>query len=207
MMKQAAPRFNFTLPEISRFALMELEEKLLLKQLSTNLAAHSIIGEVGCYLGGTAAIMADANPQVQVHSFDSFDQTPFHPRDRIILDKCLGRGKERTIDNVRARVNRPNLTIHQGHSPQDFQMWDQPIDMYFEDGTHHDPSFRDNICFWTSKLKQGGILVIHDYRPWLPTTDRLHWPDIITLVQELKASTTWRFLAQAHSMVVFKKLA
>ena len=212
MIKQPVRTFDqvlgeiYGLPEISRFGLMELEEKILLRDLSKNLAAHSIIVEVGCFMGSSTAILADANPQVQVHSFDPFDQMPNSPRDRIILDECLGQGKERTIDNVRARINRPNVTLHQGFSPQDFSQWDQPIDMYFEDGLHQDPALRDNVYFWTSKLKQGGILAIHDYRPWLPTTDRSHWPDVITLVQELKASTTWKFLAQAHSTVVFKKL-
>ena len=200
-----------SLPKISRFGsastLMELEEKILLRDLSKNLAAHSIIVEVGCFMGSSTAVLADANPQVQVHSFDPFDQIPPTPRDRRIIDECLGQGKDRTIDNVRARVDRPNITLHQGFSPQDFSQWDQPIDMYFEDGAHQDPTLGANICFWSSKLKQGGILAIHDYRPWLPTTDRLYWPDVITLVQELKASTHWKFLTQVHSTVVFKKLS
>ena len=196
-----------SLPLISKFGLMSLEEKLLLRYLSKNLAPNSIIVEVGCYVGASTAIMADANPQVQVHSFDPFDEISHDPNHRKILDECLGQGKERTYENVRDRLNRPNVTLHKGYSPQDFQMWDQPIDMYFEDGLHRDPTFSANISFWTSKLKVGGILAIHDHRPWLPTTNQLYWPDVLTKAEELKADPNWEFLGQAYSTIVFKKLA
>ena len=194
------------LPSIHKFALLRLEEKLLLRYLSKNLLPNSIIVEVGCYIGASTAIMADANSQVHVHSFDPFDKLSYDPNHRQFLDECLGQGKERTYENVRECLNRSNVTLHKGYSPQDFQMWDQPIDMYFEDGLHQDPTFSANISFWTSKLKVGGILAIHDHRPWLSTTNRLYWPDVLTKAEELKANTNWEFLGQVHSTIVFKKL-
>jgi hypothetical protein len=197
---------RLNLPPINKFALLSIDEKLLLRYLSKNLSSNSIIVEVGCYVGASTAIMADANPQVQVHSFDPFDEKSHDPNHRQILDECLGQGRERTYENVRNRLNRSNIILHKGYSPQDFQMWDQPIDMYFEDGLHRDPIFSDNIKFWSSKLKVGGILAIHDYRPWLNKTERLYHIDVITKVEELKLDSNWDFLGQLNSLTVFKKL-
>ena len=55
------------------FSLMTLVEKFLLEKISKQLPANSIVVEIGTYLGGSASILACANPNISVHSYDLYD--------------------------------------------------------------------------------------------------------------------------------------
>lgn len=59
----------------------------------------------------------------------------------------------------------PNLKPLQGYSPNDFTDWSQPLDGYYEDAVHTNPILRQNLDFWVSHLKPGGVVCGDDYRP------------------------------------------
>jgi hypothetical protein len=70
-----------------------------------------------------------------------------------------------------------NLVMLQGHSPNVVQGWNLPVDLYFEDAVHTDPTLQRNIAFWTSRLKPGGIACGHDYCP--------RYPDVVSAADTL----------------------
>lgn len=59
----------------------------------------------------------------------------------------------------------PNIVPTQGYSPRDFEDWQRPIDLYYEDAVHTDPIFSRNIDHWCGLLKPTGIACGDDYRP------------------------------------------
>lgn len=66
----------------------------------------------------------------------------------------------------------PNIVPKQGYSPRDFQDWDEPIDLYYEDAVHTDPILSQNLEFWVSHLKPDGIVCGDDYRNRFPDVRR-----------------------------------
>jgi hypothetical protein len=190
---------------------MQYDEKFLLIQLSRSLAPESVVVEVGSYLGASAAIMSHANPLVDVHCFDPFEDADFRQDDgygRALLAAALGPDTPRTLEGVQTLLkDYDRIHLHQGYSPWDFPDWTTPVDLYFEDGMHQNPEFSANIDFWSSKLKLGGLMAIHDHRYWLEPGVPLHFFDVINKVAELRSDPAWLYLGQIYSLVVFEKLS
>ena len=66
-----------------------------------------------------------------------------------------------------------NIITIKGNSPNVVKNWDKQVDFVFLDAMHKNPSDWDNIEFWISKIKSGGLLSGHDYFP-----KRNQWPDV-----------------------------
>jgi len=196
---------------LHHYGLMNYDEKFLLIQLSRSLAPNSVIVEVGSYLGSSAAIMSLANPEVDIHCFDPFEDSDPRQVDgwqNTFLAQALGPDTPRTLEGVQALLKDfPRIHLHQGYSPWDFLDWTTPVDLYFEDGMHQDPEFAANIDFWSSKIKVGGLMAIHDHRYWLEPGVPLHYWDIINRVSELRTQANWRYVGQIYSTAVFEKLS
>lgn len=78
-----------------------------------------------------------------------------------------------------------NIVALPGYSPNDLTDWNLPLDVYFDDSVHTNPTFRENLDFWISHVKPGGILCGHDYSP--------QFPDIVSEVQALVVRLGARF--------------
>ena len=197
--------------QLHQYGLMQYDEKFLLIQLSLSLKPNSVIVEVGSYLGASAAIMSHANPLVDVHCFDPFEDSEPRQNDgyrRAVLATALGPDTPRTLEGVASLLHSfDRIHLHQGYSPWDFMDWTTPIDLYFEDGLHQNPEFAANIDFWSSKLKIGGIMAIHDHRYWLESGQSLHFADILDRVAALRTDPAWLYLGQVYSLVVFEKVS
>ena len=196
---------------LQHYGLMNYDEKFLLIQLSRSLAPNSVIVEVGSYLGSSAAIMSKANPEVDIHCFDPFEDSDSRQVDgwrNTFLAQALGPNTPRTLEGVQTLLqDYPRIQLHQGYSPWDFLDWNTPVDLYFEDGMHQNPEFAANIDFWSSKIKVGGLMAIHDHRYWLEPGVPLHYQDIIDRVAELGTDPNWHYVGQIYSTVVFEKLS
>ncbi|MGD9616041.1 MAG: class I SAM-dependent methyltransferase [Alphaproteobacteria bacterium] len=70
-----------------------------------------------------------------------------------------------------------NIVALPGYSPIDFEDWNLPLDIYFDDSVHTNPVFRQNLEFWAGHIKPGGVLCGHDYGR--------DFPDIISEVNAL----------------------
>ena len=65
-----------------------------------------------------------------------------------------------------------NIVMIQGYSPQIARGWKLGIDLYVEDAIHANPVLGQNIAFWTSRIKPGGIAAGHDHCA--------DWPDVMS---------------------------
>jgi predicted O-methyltransferase YrrM len=66
-------------------------------------------------------------------------------------------------DNFIANVTDPRVEAIQGFSPECANNWNAPIDLYWEDGDHSNPTCAASIGFWSRYVKPGGIACGHDY--------------------------------------------
>jgi len=195
----------------SRFGLMSPWDRLVLHHVAQSLPDNATILEVGSFLGASAAIMSHACPTAKVYSIDKFDDTvpvSVKGQDRInLVTDALGIGVPWTVESMQASVkDYPNIKFFKGSSPRDFQDWDIEIDLYHEDGNHRLPTVRDNLQFWSSKVKPNGLIICHDYRPYLPITDAKRCPDVETSIDELVTAGVAKFLLQVSQFAILQKI-
>ena len=192
--------------DLSQFAFMDRLEKELLAELSSSLPENAVIVEVGTFMGGSASILANANPSATVTCYDLYEDDP-HKRYRAepqykLFDQMLGMtDAPRTFENVKKLMSGiPNVVLNKCKSP-DGITWDKPIDLYFEDGIHMNPRLNMNIEFWRQHIKIGGYLVLHDYRPHFPADHYWRWPDVETEFARL-LTCGYRFMKHVISTLV-----
>lgn len=196
---------------LSNLSLSELTERKELARISSLLPENSTIVEVGTFMGGSASIMATANPTSQIHCFDLFEDDSYKSyRGRIqykLFDVLIGKlNSERSIDNVRIVLkDYSNIHLYKLRSPEEVQ-WNTPIDLYFEDGIHSDPILRNNLVFWSKFVKIEGYIVMHDHRPWLSQDHYHRFIDVeISLAKFL--ANGYKLISTVHSLVIIQKIS
>lgn len=131
-----------------------------LAALARQVPAGGAIVEVGPFYGRSTHVMAYSNPQANIHSIDTFEDVEWTRNYANSYREIPPFGLEAFRHYTR---DCPNITPIKGFSPDVVSDWDAPVDMYFEDAIHGNPGLRDNLEFWISRLKPGGILCGHDY--------------------------------------------
>lgn len=156
-------------------ALMHYSEKFALHYIASHFPKKTTVVEIGSFLGGSAAIMAFANPDISIVGIDAFDQKQHTlvEEQRAMIERVYGPGKTRSQENAQHWISSfaNNVTFVQALSPNNCEQLDvvkNPIDVYFEDAVHVNPGLEKNINFWFPKVKPGGLILMHDYRPWMP---------------------------------------
>ena len=194
------------LPPNSKYALLGNTAKMLLQQLSKNLQPSSVVVEVGIYLGASTAILANANPNIEIHSYDLFDNHPYDDIHDQLMSAALGDKKDRSLDNVASLLTQySNITLHQVEYLKE-PMFDKEIDIFIEDASHCDPQLTNTLEHWIPKIKVNGMLLIHDYRPWLKEGEHRHFPAVDYQVNRLIKDDKWKFYGEVGSYAVFERV-
>lgn len=159
------------------YSLMHITEVKALDWIARQLAPDSLVLEVGSFMGCSAAIMANANRHITIKSLDLFDknegasamQRAYEQTWARHVERFLGVGARRTRDRIAERLaHYGNIEFIEGSSPDDFlQTTIDQVDVYFEDSDHSNPGMARNIDFWEPRVKPGGLVILHDYKPWL----------------------------------------
>ena len=187
---------------LHKFSLLSSAEKRYLASVVSDLPNRSVCVESGTYFGGGTAIIAEANPNVEVHSFDPYDDFPYSPLHHAFL-KVLGDPPNRSIDVVKKHLA-GYPTIHL-HHVLDKVNWTSAVDLYFEDGCHKDPELKDNLDHWLPKVRIGGTALFHDYRPLLPRSHRYRFPDVEAHVERLLSSGEWVYHNSVEALIGLKR--
>lgn len=195
-----------TLPAQQIAGLMLFQEKIFLQSIAKNLPENAVIVEVGCFCGGSSAILANAAPTASITSIDIFDTEDYwfyKQKSTNILNA------PRTLENVREYIKEfNNVTIISGKSPDAvLTTWNTPVDLYFEDGDHSNPGLYINVAYWSQRVKPGGYMLFHDYRQDVEEDGRLHWPDVTETVDRYRDDPNWEFLGNVFSLALFRKLS
>jgi hypothetical protein len=195
------------LPANSNYALLNNTAKIFLQQLSKNLQPGSVVVEVGIYLGSSTAILAHANPNIEIHSYDLFDNHPYDDIHDQLMTVALGAKKDRSLVNVASLLTQySNIKLNQVEylKEPDF---DKGIDLFIEDASHCDPQLTNTLAHWVPKIKINGLLLIHDYRPWLKEGEHRYFPAVDYHVNRLMIDENWKFHGEVGSYAVFEKVA
>jgi len=195
-------------------SLMHYTEKYALHFIASRLSPGSVVVEIGGFLGGSAAVMAHANPTISVISIDQYDtkEHSFHQDQQKIIDGVYGVGKARTLENAKQWIGYNNVHLIEAVSPYDLFLHNvdnKQIDVYFEDAVHSDPGLAANIDYWFPKVVKGGLVIMHDYRPWLPlhlSQPPYRFPDVERHVDQLVKSKYTEILVHVRGLIVLKKL-
>lgn len=164
-----------------------MHEKKFLHEIVKLLKPEAVLVEVGCYSGGSMAIMANSAPEVTMHTIDLFS---INGVDKLSRDTEFQRVSELLSEFK-------NLTVHSGNSFVDFKWWNTPIDLFFNDGGHEEPGLTQTMTQWLPFLKLGGILLIHD--------NHVYFPDVQKYVQKLIESGEFYHIDQVDTLAVFIK--
>jgi len=127
-----------------------LESELIqIKNWAESVPANGVIVEVGSFLGRSSVAWASScDPSVTVYCIDIFNIGDNHYE---IFKKNTG--------------NLKNIIPIKGKSPHDIMYLEIPIDIFFLDADHKNPSDLDNIEYFLPFIKKGGLLCGHDYTP------------------------------------------
>lgn len=150
--------------------------------IATLIPPNGKIVEIGSLFGRTSyAWSKSVYPTVKVYCIDPWENN----QGVSVMEKRLG--IKYNIEQWRIYTKDcPNAIPMQGYSPKDFQNWDEPIDLFFEDSVHRLPLIHENLTFWYSRLKPNGIACGDDYRP--------RFPDVINEVENLATQTGRKLL-------------
>ena len=189
-----------------KYALLRPLEKLFLHHFAKSLEANTSIVEIGTFLGGCAAIMAHANPNINITTIDQYDSYQWNPNQAQMIDSASnGTKQNRDLKLVQSINPYKNITFLHGKSPIDFMDWPDMIDIYIEDGTHSGKVLSDNIAFWTNKLKNKGYILLHDYRKYLPINNKLRFKDVETHADNLQKEHKYSLIGVYGDYIVLKK--
>lgn len=149
-----------------------------LGMMAKSVPQNGVIVEIGPLFGSSTWVLAkNAHPSVKVFSIDTWEPAQWIDKVEAKYRNCKPFSKEAFLYYTR---DCPNVTAIQGWSPEVVKDWGLPIDMFFDDATHGDPGFSENVNFFLPFVKDGSILCGDDYSSG--------WPDIVRVVDDLGES-------------------
>jgi hypothetical protein len=146
------------------------------EHLAQKVPAKGVIVEVGSLFGLSSYTWStSSHPSVSVYCIDPWTREPWVVD---LVEKKIPDCPEFSIDAFKHFTRDAKSIIPiQGRSPDDVRDWDRPVDLFFDDAMHTNPTFRKNLKFWLPKMRPGGIMCGHDYCD--------EWPDVRAEVDRL----------------------
>jgi hypothetical protein len=211
------------LPIESCLSPIPVPARQLLMEIASDLKPNSNIIEINSGLGAKAAIMANANKNINIHSIEifqgsvkaDFDAVQAWVRDQM-YDACLENNidsnigvkllddlnKDFQIDpsgktawkRVTSRFS--NIILHEGNSPQDYTDWNIPIDVCLLN-VDKNPKLLYNYNFWSSHMRLGSYLISNLYH-------EIYHPEVFKEIN-LLLNIGWEVHEKIESMIVLKK--
>ena len=186
--------------------LSTLYDRFIVHKIAKMLPSGSVAVEIGTYLGASAALMAHANSQLEVHSCDLFDDHKYASNHDSLIVTALGINSSRSLENVAKFLSRyDNIHLHKV-SPLERIPFEKKVDMFIEDASHRDPQLHVSLSYWLPKVNVNGFVLLHDYRPWLPINDRRRFIDVENHVDNLSKNSDWDYLGSFSCFAIFQRI-
>jgi len=144
-----------------KFLMNDVEAVQLVNCLVSTLCLDGSVAEVGCFEGGSAALMAMFDQVRPIHAFDSFKGLPATGKDDSFFEKGNFTGSyQKAFDLV---SNFRNVTLTRGTFPESAGMIQDKnfafvhLDVDLFEGT------LSCLNFFYPKMVRSGIILVHDY--------------------------------------------
>lgn len=145
--------------DLSQLSLIEIPNRGRedLAQLFTDLGFYFGI-EVGTERGLYAEVLMKANPDLELHCVDPYLAYRGY-REHTSQSKLDG-----FYDEARERLRPYEVVFHRNASVDASENFlDSSADFVFIDGNHSLLHVIQDLCYWTPKVRKGGIVAGHDY--------------------------------------------
>lgn len=144
---------------------MNAEGLIFLAALAKTVPENGQIVEAGSFFGSTAYVFAKNAPTATIYCVDPWEHEPW-------MSKWLGANQPKppnlSIDAFKAYTHGlENIIPIQGYSPDAYTR-PYKIDLFFEDSTHTEPVFSQNMKHFGELIKSGGILCGDDFGTAFP---------------------------------------
>jgi len=156
---------NFDIPHT-----MTKEGLRYLAKMAKTVPENGVIVEVGPLFGSSTWVLAkNSHPSVKVYSIDTWERAPWIEEIEKKFPGCVPFSKDSFLHYT---SDCDNVIPIQGWSPDVVvDSWEEDIDMFFDDASHGNPGFINNLNFFVPRVKAGGIVCGDDYAKG--------WPDIV----------------------------
>ena len=136
------------------FTHLTKKERLLLYKLASSLPKRAICVEIGSYLGASALFLASGMKEREgtVYCVDTWK------------NEGMSEGERDTFEEFTRNIKplRDFTHILRGRSVEIAKTFNKEIDLIFIDGDHSYEAVRADVEAWIPKVKDGGIVVLHD---------------------------------------------
>lgn len=206
------------------FSGMSYSNETLLLDISRRLPNQSTIVEVASHLGGKAAILANGNKSLTVHSFETFEDDTLirhfgyiqkhlednlknmcdlfglpesHPK-KIINDiqrKFVEDPSGKSVWEFNTNQHR-NIQLHQISSFTAMPEWINPVDVCLLN-LYSNPEISYNINFWCQHIKSNGYLILWPY-------NKERHPDLVSEVDKL-INNSWKIRDKNDDIIILWK--
>ena len=130
-------------------------KRLLLYKLALSLCRNCVIVEVGSYVGGSSTFLASAATEKNgmLYRVDTWK------------NEAMSEGLRDTYNEFTKNTKTYEKWIVplRGESVEVAKNFDKEIDLLFIDGDHSYEAVKSDVEAWFPKLKDGAIVVFHDY--------------------------------------------
>lgn len=160
--------------------MMDRTDQKVLKMLASKIPAGAECIEIGSYCGGSAKLILNNAPDsIHLTCFDSGWLESDSITDYSQAFKAIFGDNKKHLQTFVKQWNfdrypntwkfaseylrfNSNVKLVPCNAPYDVK-WNTPVDFVFEDSFHSNPQLKDNIQFWWPLIKNGGVLVGHDF--------------------------------------------
>lgn len=155
--------------------------------------------ELGVFKGGTARLIASAEPKRRLHLFDTFTGNPKGDPALDGVDAMSNMFCDTSLESVRAFLSGCNVEFHSGLFPATGDaVRDRSFSFVYLDADLHD-SIRAGCEFFYPRIVPGGVMVIDDYGGrW--------WPGTKCAAEEFFAQKPERIIAMPFFQAMIIKL-
>ena len=158
---------------------LTVDEAVALHDLACAVPTGGQVVEIGSWQGKSAVVLGKGlagKAGVRLHCVDPFNadgcapSLPLFAAQREKHTYSLRDGFER---NVQRHGVKERIEVWQGYSHEIAPRFPHAIDLLFIDGNHDYDAVRQDFALWAPKLKDGGVVCLHDACAKFPGVEKL----------------------------------
>ena len=161
--------FRYKFKELSPISPYSEERKWTLREFARYVIdIPGSMAECGCYQGASAYFMADANPDVPLHLFDSFEGLSQPDKSDMTTSKDKRTWEKGDLSSPEEEAHQtlkefPNVHFHKGWIPERFpEVAEEKFSLVHIDVDLYKPTI-DSLSFFYPRMSHKGIIILDDY--------------------------------------------